>query len=507
ARTAFLAAHAHDLDAAYRGLEDAQLSLLVATGQLSEAQGKLASIEDKRDRAILDFAASQEKEVTAANAILDTMRTRQQYLEMLPGALSTAIDYWGGFTSAQVEATHTLEALSAAELANTDTQHDTAKALAATAAAEAKAKAAREASTVAAARAKTETEAYTKALEDNAAAYAKWLGEFDKDKADKAGMVAAKNAQGVLEKKRDAMSEEAAFEANKFEQEKAHIQWLQDYAEGRERDRLQAQADVQSGVTAAGSASGILGAIAKTSPEAGIVIGIMEAVGNLDSTLSGLDSFVDDFRNGLKTGGKAIVEFLVEQIKDVDLLVDAAIGFVQGFVAGIPDIIAALVGEIAPLAVALVQGLVEGAPQIVASLIVALTDPETWIAVGESIAKGIGDALTNPYDRPAPGTAPGTGPGEGNVWATDAPAIGTAMTGSHADGADYIDKTGLYMVHRGERIDTASRTQRESTSAMGGGGSARMVGRGGKVYIEIDADSLSDTFDGLRGRGYSMGAR
>jgi len=128
ARTEFLAAHAHDLDQALRGLEDAELRAAVATGQLTAAQAAQAQTDAQAQRAVEDFAKANEKERSAATDAYFASERRLQQLDFLPDVLKTAVDYYGGYTSAQQEALKTVKALDAEESAYTDIVQRTAMA-------------------------------------------------------------------------------------------------------------------------------------------------------------------------------------------------------------------------------------------------------------------------------------------------------------------------------------------------------------------------------------------
>lgn len=121
ARTAFLNAHLHDLDASGRALEEAMLSAAVATGRLTEEQGKLIAIESQGSQAVEDFRRSQEAERTTANEAYFAAERRLRQLEVLPDFLKTAADYYGGYTSAQQENLKVLRDLDKIEQDNQET--------------------------------------------------------------------------------------------------------------------------------------------------------------------------------------------------------------------------------------------------------------------------------------------------------------------------------------------------------------------------------------------------
>lgn len=126
ARSAFLAEHMHDLDAATRAYEDAVLAAAVATGQLTEEQARLQAIQDAASRSVEDFRASQEDQRREAEASFFANQKWLGRLEVLPDFLSTAVDYYAGFSSAQAEARHQLEQLDGIEVQHQETVAATA---------------------------------------------------------------------------------------------------------------------------------------------------------------------------------------------------------------------------------------------------------------------------------------------------------------------------------------------------------------------------------------------
>lgn len=116
ARAEFLAKHLHSLQAASRSLEDSLLAAAVATGKLSAEQGALLAVKDRAARAIEDFQQAQEGEIAAANEAYFAAEKTLSQLQALPEFLQVAADYYGGYSSAQREATTTLKALAKEEL-------------------------------------------------------------------------------------------------------------------------------------------------------------------------------------------------------------------------------------------------------------------------------------------------------------------------------------------------------------------------------------------------------
>jgi hypothetical protein len=121
--------------------------------------------------------------------------------------------------------------------------------------------------------------------------------------------------------------------------------------------------------------------------------------------------------------------------------------FVESLVVAFPEAVPALV-----------ESLAKGAPEIAFGILKTLADPQFWVDVVEAFAQGIADGFQS---------------------AAKGGESGNAVTGQVASVAAV----------------TANAASAASRS--------RMTGRGGKLYLEIDADSVSDSFRQLAGRGYA----
>tara|TARA_R110000868_G_scaffold362511_1_gene624649 strand:- start:5279 stop:7384 length:2106 start_codon:yes stop_codon:yes gene_type:complete len=115
ARVQFLATHAHDLDNANRGLEASLLAASLATSGMSAEQQKLIDIQVQAEQSVEDFAKAQEKERIAASDEIKAADKRLGQLSVLPDVLATAIDYYGGYTSAINEAYVKIDTLNTIE--------------------------------------------------------------------------------------------------------------------------------------------------------------------------------------------------------------------------------------------------------------------------------------------------------------------------------------------------------------------------------------------------------
>lgn len=115
ARLAFVRAHAADLVPALDAADAAARRLAAANGTLSEESAAIAAAHAEGEKATRDYAASLDAERQAANDAALAADRWLGRLEVLPGFLATAVDYYGGFTSAKNESLRVIDALTEKE--------------------------------------------------------------------------------------------------------------------------------------------------------------------------------------------------------------------------------------------------------------------------------------------------------------------------------------------------------------------------------------------------------
>lgn len=260
-----------------------------------------------------------------------------------------------------------------------------------------------------------------------------------------------------------------------------------------------------------------IGFLASDGGIVGMVTKGVLAAGNLDGTLKGASGLVDSvIQNALsKGGGSKVGGFIGDIVSTVPTaLVRGLPRFVSGLIDSMPSVLSALARMIPELGYGVIELMVVGAPRIGLAILDMLIDPNTWIKVGASFIEGVATALTRTLEgilglggRFSDNQVGGKGTkSPGDWWSETWSDFDALISGerSRAGGEQYISRAGLRVVHPGESIVTAGQV-----NAGTGGGLARgrgmMRGSGGRVYIEIDADSLSDTFGSLRDRGYRLG--
>lgn len=509
ARAQFLADHLHDLDEATRQYEDAVLAAAVATGRLSEEQARLQAIQDGANRAVADFRTSQEEQRREAEASFFANERYLRGLDVLPEFLSTAIDYYGGFSSAQAEARFQLDELDRIEgqhqetiartvdeqiRATNATQRATAARQGSAAATREEAEAARYLAEQQRMAAEMATEA-EQALAAQAAAMAglrqmELLGATDAERANALADERVAKALEFYEVTRDTLALEqalAGIEADRSEALQAAFNAQAQANTTTSRGAAGVTGDTLS--TVAGAVSDPLSAIATAGgPIAAGVIAAVQAVSDLGGTLNGLRDLLGSVADNLANGGKALAGFVADAIGEfVPAILGAVDDFVLGFIGGIPEILRGIAEGLPQLAVSFLQ-LFSPLAAVLAveigfTLIDVLTDPQTWVRVGQSFADGVIDALLGVADSFAGAVDGVLGTGATAGAANDiAGFFSDLFAGSFATGTDFVPRTGLALVHQGERIVPAAGTSSGTTAGMMGGG--------GGVVINLPAGLL-----------------
>ena len=505
-RAKFLTEHAHDLDGALRGLEDAVLAAAVATGKLSEAQAEQQRIQDRASRSAADFATAQETTRQAAEdsyfAAAGTKQWTENLLQLSPG-LAAGVDALMGWSSAQEEASFTLGELDHAAARHQDIVLETA-------AAEAVVAAATDKGAAATGRAASADKDAAKAAKDRAAAL-----------DDQAAMLRSHVAD------LDAARLDAAAQANAIHEAEwaainAEIEATQALAQAR-RDAADARlADAGSAVsTAAGGPQAVLSAVASAGPWGALIAGIIDLVSNLDETMASFSDFHVQFWDSLSSFPEQLSDHLSETLtSSTEAMISAIPELIGSLAEAIPDIISTIAEFIPELLGMVFEQFVVNIPMMIIELIGALSDPRTWIKAALAFIEGIGTAIADI----ASGIFGGSGQAGKDVagWADQAQkdvdtwrpessgrSSRDGVSGSYDTGTTYVPTTGLYQLHRGEEVinPTGMGTERQEAvrgraarvSIGGGGGRLR-----GTVEFEIDENAFASTLGGMRRRGFAV---
>lgn len=257
-----------------------------------------------------------------------------------------------------------------------------------------------------------------------------------------------------------------------------------DYRNAQELSRFKA-------ATAAGTAIGgsvvggsISGLVSTLGPMIGTAIAgpvgsaVGEALGQVVTFLEALGrtSIAEIKANMLQSAAniRAGLEMLPSLTRD--LMPDLIQAIASGFIQALPELIVLqyqLLAEMALFPVRVVQGFVRGLGEwwssigglqgLGQSMIEALA---SW---WRSAWQAIRDFIRHPMDRDQDGRRAG-----GEAIDATKRALSFLWSGEFATGTDYVPRTGLALVHQGERIETAR-----------GGGMGARVGGGGDVHLHL----------------------
>jgi hypothetical protein len=242
----------------------------------------------------------------------------------------------------------------------------------------------------------------------------------------------------------------------------------------------------------------------------GGVIAIATAVSDLGGTLGSVTGLLNGVVDGLTTGGADVARFLGDVIGDlVPAILEAAPQFVLGLVEGMDDIIEGLVKGAPRIAFALIEILTPlFAIRVALAFVEVLADPQTWIDIGTSFVDGVAEGFRKLIDdlvssfegvfgKPASNAPPGAFEAGG--------FFDSLFAGSYAVGSDFVPRTGIALVHQGERIVPASGASSGTTAAaMGGGGGGVSVYLGGGLLYGTP-DTLAREVGRAADRGIQFG--
>lgn len=317
---------------------------------------------------------------------------------------------------------------------------------------------------------------------------------------------------------------------------------MADLATARERAAAAEAAAVGAGVEAGGgggtTATDVLGAAAGGPSAllsllgavggpigAGIAAGLSILAQAGQTTADGRDAFAASFADffdalaaGVPTLGASIAELAAHVVSaTLPALAAGADELVAGLLAGLPAVLTAIAGALPTVAGSLLQGMLVGLPQAIAKAILMVLSPSFWadlarafadgvVTAAGSLARAIGDALRDllaPF-RGGQGRDGESGIGrairDAAVWTRDvASDVQDWFVGMFGGGTTYVPRTGLALVHQGERI-----VQRGSQpGGSGQTGAARSV----VVHVHVPQGAYIGTVpDIVRELNRSLGA-
>lgn len=555
ARSAFLTTHLHDLDSAARGMEDALLAAAVATGQLSEEEAKLQSIRDQATRSVVDFKTAQEGERKAAEDSYFASGKTLARLEMLPDFLSTAIDYYGGYTSAQQEAMGVLTQLDVIETEHQEVVVKTTEALEkGEKATQRKAGADREAARAVEEFSKMEEfrARVTAAATANLEAQMRMLDGMFAPAVDKSvgflrefhntldGLVPPK-ALSDLERL-TLLEADLAIEMSR---QTINVDALA-LAQGRLAAAKKGAGNspeqaAGAATTVLGGPQAVMGAVSAAGPMGALIAAIVSAVQNFGSIGDAFNDFTISFNESLgklpETLGKNLGKWLETGTQSV---IDLPVKFIQGLADALPDIIGGILNSIPKMLASLIKSIFVELPKAIGSLLTTLFTKDLWEGLwngfkeamieaweslfGKSSAKGQGalnqgGLLDNWFvgSKERQAGEKSTFMNRGGIFDAILGGVDENWWGLGGKGKQkgfatggYVPRTGSYLLHQGERIvppTGASTGTMESASGFGrSGGGASVTSQGGDFVIRIPADQWARAQRSQSGRGLQFGS-
>lgn len=296
-----------------------------------------------------------------------------------------------------------------------------------------------------------------------------------------------------------------AIELEKFHaDEAARIETERQQAIQAELDKAAAakQAKLDQ-VTGAGSAlqGGLTGILSQAGPIGAIVAMVVQLVTSIvDETGNGLIDQIHEaameFFNDLSGLGPELASSMIRSVEEgIPALFKGIGGLIEGLLSpeSIQQILVGSVEMIPTIVGSLIELLIVQIPEVAAEFVKTILSPETWIEAGRMLVDGIKGNF-----------------GESSLFGQDATFKSTAgailtgglstFVGSFDQTTDYVPKTGLALVHEGEKI------------SRGGGGRERMGGGdsyyfGGGMLIGTVDDLARKVAEYQSGRGSTWGPR
>ncbi len=272
--------------------------------------------------------------------------------------------------------------------------------------------------------------------------------------------------------------------------------------------RISNAANTAAGVGGAVVGGSVSGLVSTLGPAIGAAVGgpvgaaVGEALGQAVSFLEALGqtSIAEIKANMLSSAAniRAGLEMLPSLLSE--LMPDLIQAIASGFIQALPELIALeykLLAEMALFKLRILQGVVQGMGEWWASI-------GGLQGLGQSVVEALGrwwrdawaavrDFLKHPLDRDQDGRRLG-----GEAIDASKRAMSFLWSGEFATGTDYVPRTGLALVHQGERIETAR--------GNGGGMGARTSAGGGDVHLHLSGFAVGTADQLIRELNKHLGA-
>ena len=278
------------------------------------------------------------------------------------------------------------------------------------------------------------------------------------------------------------------------------------------------------GLGGAGAIAGEIGLAAGSAAAGPIVAAIVQIIELVTSIvpedggqglLDQVHSMVMEFFGDLGDLPGVLAQFMQDTITEgIPAMFEAIPALVEGLIAAIPQLIVATVEQFPLMIGGLVQMLIIGIPKAILNGIGALFSYDLWKGLVDAMIAGFKEFFAPIFGNKDTGT-PGAF-GEGGYFDkvfTDGKerrrgersslfqlaSENLKTEGSRATGDDYIPRTGLYLMHEGEKVAGNGRTMPTSAGASGG---ATIIVQGSVLGTIED---MARVFREAQRRGVSFG--
>lgn len=246
---------------------------------------------------------------------------------------------------------------------------------------------------------------------------------------------------------------------------------------------------LQGGMGGVLNAAGPIGAIINMVIQ--LVTSIVDEAGN--GLIDQIHNMMMEFFNDLSGLGPELADSMIRSVEEgIPALINGISGLIEGLLS--PESIQKiLVGslEMLPMMIGgIIELLIVRIPEVAAEFVKTILSPETWIEAGRMLVQGMTENFKG-----------------SSLFGQDATFKGTALAvltgglssfvGSFDQTTDYVPKTGLALVHEGEKIS-------RGRTPMGGD---TIVQFGGGMVLGTADDIARKIAEQLSGRNIGFGAR
>lgn len=254
--------------------------------------------------------------------------------------------------------------------------------------------------------------------------------------------------------------------------------------------------------TANAGSSAVMGAVSQAGPWGALIAMLVELVQNFADVGDIFNDFTISFNRSLAELPATLGENLQYWLESgTQSAIDLLPNFVSNLAEGLPEILEGIVHSIPTMAASFIDALLIELPRAAVVFALTLADPNTWIdviaAFVQGLVEGIQEIVSSFFDVFGKGEDKKSVKESVKGWAEDtwdnAKGVftgakesletifggGTTFVGSFDTGTDYVNRTGMALVHQGERIIPAS--------GASSGRSAQVMGGGGETHLHIES--------------------